>query len=63
MLSCAGFERNGDMDRARQVYDEMQAAGLHFAQPPQSGPLPGESPRFPNHLDHYGRARALRPPA
>ena len=36
----AGFERNGDMDRARQVYDEMQAAGA------ARGPL-GEAP--PHH--------------
>jgi hypothetical protein len=55
------------MDRARQVYDEMQAAGLHFAQPPQGGaPLPGESPRFPGHLEPFARkhkqARALSQP-
>ncbi|BDA50649.1 probable pentatricopeptide repeat-containing protein At3g61520, mitochondrial at N-terminal half [Coccomyxa sp. Obi] len=47
----AGFERNGDADMARQVYDEMQAAGL---QPTQPAPGPPAAKATP-FIDHIGR--------
>ena len=57
------------MDRARQVYDEMQAAGAargplealphHSQQAPgddgNPGCPPAPSPRFPGYLDGFGR--------
>ena len=57
------------MDRARQVYEEMQAAGAmrgpleappHYAQqaPGNANPAacpPAPSPRFPGYLDSFGR--------
>lgn len=54
----AGFERNGDMERARQVYDQMQAAGLHFQQQQAAPPplaMPAESPRYPGYLEPFSR--------
>lgn len=51
MCGYAGFERNGDADMARQVYDEMQAAGL---QPTQPAPGPPAAKATP-FIDHIGR--------
>ena len=47
----AGFERAGDLEAARAVRAEMQAAGLAARKP--SGPLP--SYKAPAYQDAYGR--------
>lgn len=46
-----GFERNGDVEMARQLYDEMLAAGMQPNQPPPGPP----SLKVPSVLDLFGR--------
>ena len=63
MRTHAGFERAGDLDAARAVRVEMQAAGLG-ARRPAAAPPAYKAPAF---LDAYGRrhskqARAGRQP-
>jgi len=51
VAECTGFERNGDVEMARQLYDEMLAAGMQPNQPPPGPP----SLKVPTVLDQFGR--------